>query len=178
MRLILIISFLLVGCGNQNDTSSPYNSYPAYSSPADSLINEYESLFKKNVDFPVYIENSQTGVTSSGFKILGLCVIESNGRKAVYINEPWWNSKEEADRRVLLYHELTHCVFNRGHDARKYANGMPYSIMSPVINPVLRFYKKYERYYLNEIISPETGNTPPPETSTFITTDESCLLKE
>lgn len=179
MRFILFSLFLiLMSCGNPNNGSSPYSSYPAYSSPADSLISEYESLFKTNVDFPVYIENTQTGDTTSGYKILGLCVIDSNGRKSVYINETWWNAKEESDRRVLLYHELTHCVFQRGHESRKFANGMPYSIMSPVINPVLRFYKKYERYYLNEIINPEGGNTSPSDTSTFITTEENCLLKE
>jgi hypothetical protein len=180
MKLI-ILSFLLisiVGCG-KSDTSAPsYQSYPAYQSPADSLIQEYESLFKVSVDFPVYIENEKTGVSSEGFKVLGLCVIESNGRKSVYINEAWWNSKKESDRRVLLYYELTHCVFIRGHDSRKYANGMPYSIMSPVINPVLRFYAKYERYYLNEILNPENPSLYPSETSIFITTEESCLLSE
>lgn len=180
MRFILF-SFLLFlfGCGKSDDYgSSPYSSYPAYSSPAENLISEYESLFKVSVDFPVYVNNEKTGSTPQGYKILGLCIIESNGQKSVYINKDWWDSKKEKDQRVLLYHELTHCVFNRGHDDRKYANGMPFSIMSSVINPVLRFYLKYERYYLNEIVNPEAGNLAPETTSTFITTEENCLLKE
>lgn len=130
LKFIYLFLILVMGCGKSDPSSPNYSSYPAYQSPAETLIQEYESLFKVSVDFPVYIESEKTGVTSGGFKVLGLCEIESTGRKAVYINETWWNSKTESEQKVLLYHELTHCVFIRGHDSRKYANGMPYSIMS------------------------------------------------
>lgn len=178
MRLFYLLIFIFfIGCG-ESPSGANYSSFPAFQSPAENLILEYESLFKTNVDFPVYVENEKTGLNSDGYKVLGLCIIQSNGERAVYINKTWWDSKTETDQRVLLYHELTHCVFNRGHDSRKYINGMPYSIMSPVINPVLRFYKKYERYYLNEIVNPENPELNPNNTSTFVTTEETCLLKE
>lgn len=177
LRFLILLILLLQGCSPSKEKNLT-SSYPAYESPAESLIQEYESIFKISVEYPVYVENSRTGIQPGGYKILGLCVIDGNGQKSVYLNETWWNDRSENDRRVLLYHELTHCSFYRGHDDRKYSSGMPYSIMSSVINPVLRYYAQYNRYYLNEVVNPDASHQVPSSTSTFITTEDNCLFKE
>ena len=36
-------------------------------------------------------------------------------RKEIRINQHWWATASECDRKVLINHELGHCALNRGH---------------------------------------------------------------
>ncbi len=58
--------------------------------------------------------------------VLGSCTM---GQKRVRINENLWSILSAAGREELVFHELGHCVLNRGHDNTEIA-GIPVSIMN------------------------------------------------
>jgi hypothetical protein len=49
--------------------------------------------------------------------------------------EPYQNATEW-QRRLVLFHEMGHCILKLGHDERIAANGMPNSIMYPIMTPI------------------------------------------
>lgn len=68
----------------------------------------------------------------------------------------------EVNRKILIYHELGHCSFNRNHDSTlgdgvNYPSNMPMSMMYPTINNIATYYNAgYDEYYEDELI----GNAP------------------
>ena len=71
------------------------------------------------------------------------------------------NLGDVLQRKILVFHELAHCSLNRDHDTRTYNDGMPYSIMYPVINQIIPFFQIYENYYLTELSNNSIGGNDP-----------------
>lgn len=50
--------------------------------------------------------------------------------RQVVISKEWWDKMPEADKEVLIFHELGHCVLDRGHTDSRLASGRPASVMN------------------------------------------------
>lgn len=79
--------------------------------------------------------------------VLGYC---DHRKRAIFINERSWKKLNRIEKKLLIYHELGHCVLDRRHDESIFINGEPKSIMHP--NGITwKQYRKSKRYYDREL---------------------------
>ena len=77
--------------------------------------------------------------------IIGACVTHNSGKKHIIIHKNAWILSNTAEKRLLIFHELSHCVFNSDHNNTK-LKGKEISIMSSVLINSNQ-YKQYYGYY-------------------------------
>jgi hypothetical protein len=85
---------------------------------------------------------------------------EPKYQRAIRIDREVWDQWESPEfREILIMHELSHCVLNRGHDSFFTKNGCARSIMNPNVGNVLPCYKKWRQYYIDELFgrSPDSN---------------------
>lgn len=46
---------------------------------------------------------------------IGLCYTYPYSKREVFIDEFYWNSATEKEKRQLVFHELTHCILDKDH---------------------------------------------------------------
>lgn len=111
----------------------------------------YSATFSYEIGFkPASYMSSGGGSTTT----VGVCEVYSDGSKKIHMNQDWWPTANVLSKKVLTFHELGHCYFQRAHDTRIYSGGRPYSMMNPILDPVIAYYQAYETYYLNELQNP------------------------
>lgn len=116
--LILSLSLMLTGCGifpqvenievgAKNPELTPY-------------FNEYRSTALAHGITAYQIDHISLGYdfNEDFFKdqpnVLGVC--HTNGQQSqVYLNPLYWNAYGEVDRKILFFHELSHCLIGRDH---------------------------------------------------------------
>lgn len=67
----------------------------------------------------------------------------------IKIKRNFWNKSDIPTRELLMFHELGHCILNRGHRTVK-GSTFPVSIMEPVIFSSFVYVKDYS-YYISEL---------------------------
>lgn len=82
----------------------------------------------------------------------GTCYSGFDGRH-IEINEQIWNDYDDTYRKLLIYHELGHCLLNRVHDQKLRENRYPESIMNPNIVSITEIWDTDSEYYLNELFT-------------------------
>ncbi len=135
----------------------PTNNFPSSASKEvqlEYLVNEFKSYYKiQNLtDITVIDFKPSTYMNSgSGGTVVGVCEVYSNNTKQIHINSDWWPTTTETPKRILMYHELGHCVFNRNHDSRTMSDGKPNSLMNPILDIVVPYFLNHRNYYLEEL---------------------------
>jgi hypothetical protein len=126
-RLFLLL-FVLFSCScNESkvpklkDRFTPH--YIGIDSRAKPIVYDYVKLaqshdIKLTKPVTVGFTNIKAG------QVIGVCY-RNWGRsiREIDLDTGWWNENSKASRKMLLFHELTHCLCNRPHD---YADGTPY----------------------------------------------------
>lgn len=56
---------------------------------------------------------------------IGLCIYKINGYQ-IYINKEFWDRSLDETKRLLMYHELSHCVLGQPHIDDPYNYMYPY----------------------------------------------------
>lgn len=178
---VLNCIFFVLGCKDLKEGEAPGSNIPTTpstpSTPTTDPIgtpttpqgelNALEASFKSDYagatwTFPVGFKPSSYMNGGSGGTVIGVCELYSDGSKKVWFNEDWWggSSSTTNSKKILYYHELGHCYFNRNHDSRTYPNGKPYSIMNPIIDPVLFYWNTgSSAYYISELGNSSLGGT-------------------
>lgn len=77
----------------------------------------------------------------------GLCYTKN---KRIYIDKRKWGMKNYVQKKVLIYHELGHCILNLEHNNMK-NNFCPESIMHPYCVSYSRCYEDKWDDYLEEL---------------------------
>lgn len=179
-QLILLMSLFSLGCSNplkdENPIPSPNPSVPTptieqISEELEVFVEEFENGYNLPVTYPVLFDDgAKTGGVNGQGTTIGLCETYSNGNRFVYINRAWFQNAQRTmvQKKILIFHELGHCSMSRNHDSRTYGNGMPYSIMYPVINAIVSNYVANENYYLTELGDSSIAGSDP---STYMTVD-------
>ena len=87
---------------------------------------------------------------------VGVCEIYEDGLKIIRIRRTYWDSKDEDTKESLILHEIGHCFLNRNSHVRDTTKkGDKKSLMhEEVVNG--QDYKKFQDYYLQELLLPET----------------------
>lgn len=104
--------------------------------------------------------------TKLPYTTLAVCVREPLKTPVVYINKIYWDDAtylKEIDKEEIVFHELGHCVLNRGHETEKT------SIMYPHHLGPTRYQINYSAY-INELFKEEVYSKPFDESSTFSST--------
>lgn len=113
---VIIAIFLVSSCATVN-IGKVAPEYDGIDKRVNYIVKEYEELAKiQGIRFynPVTI----------GFKkinrdnIVGVCTYGITFRE-IDIDEDYWQRASETSKFILLFHELTHCLCNRGHDFAK-----------------------------------------------------------
>lgn len=82
----------------------------------------------------------------------GRCDTDENGDPEVVVSESLWPELGDMARKVVVYHELGHCVLHRAHTESRDAVGLPVSLMYPSLVPPIVF-KHRQDAYLREMFS-------------------------
>ncbi len=166
---IYLISFVFLNsCGLKKDGSAPSMVISSPSiAPATppttqtkeeelaTLVVEFKTTYAANFIFvPDFKPASYMNSGGGGTTTVGVCEVYSDGSKQVHMNQDWWPTAAALAKKILVFHELGHCFFNRMHDSRMYSGGRPYSIMNPIIDPVVAFFNANVTYYTNELANP------------------------
>lgn len=93
---------------------------------------------------------------SSTTHAAGLCRKRFGHTPMIFIDTTSANWKaSDFSREQLIFHELCHCILNRGHNSDTLQNGNPASIMKPsgetIYGPVLNNFKR--EYYIDELFN-------------------------
>lgn len=126
---LFIISLLFVGC-----TQAEMPAKPKVSDSVEltRLTQEYVNLAAGR---NVYFTNNPFSI---GFKtidernVIGVCTWRAFSRN-VLIDPSFWADATETTRKILVFHELTHCLCNREHD---YGDSIPY--LDPQIEKIVK----------------------------------------
>ena len=182
MRLAkLLILTILVSCGQvPGDGGGTTTAQPPavfQNEMLMSFVEEFELRYNIEVGYTVRFDSDRvTGGSSTAGTTVGVCRIYSNpSYREILINKNWWDSASESSRKILIFHELGHCTFERDHDCQTVAqsgedvecatqntpgnftpasgSNRPLSMMYPTINPIVTWYNfGFDAYYEQELI--------------------------
>lgn len=110
---------------------------------------EYTKDFEKLCGIPVTGRKIQFS-DDLGSNYVGWCV-----QNNIFVDKEAWDRYDSDGRRIILYHELGHCVLNRRHDDRLVELSgipeVPKSLMNSFPLRVLLVYKMNKDYYHKEL---------------------------
>lgn len=117
-------------------------------------VARFEALYGDKVDnMSIMMDDLDNGA-------VGVCISYQPHYREIRVDRGWWarNASNDLALEELVFHELGHCVLNRGHvgDIRDTDEGIriPMSIMYPYVFGRMGFYSTYHDYYINELFHP------------------------
>jgi hypothetical protein len=151
MFKILLFIGLLTSCGKIYNTNKQVNIEEEFQPYIDSFVNLSVDLNK-----PIIIDNLivRYGNNPDNDKYLGVCITGLE-TPIIEINPNYWVNLNESEKEHVMFHELGHCVLNRGHDEGQLlledlGYYIPKSIMYPYIFSSNVYESNYD-YYVNEL---------------------------
>ena len=87
--------------------------------------------------------------------VIGQCSYNRFNPRLVTIDQSFWNRSSDLSREFVVFHELGHCVLNRGHLEDAFSNGACKSIMRSGTGRCFDAYNIRNRdYYVEELFEP------------------------
>lgn len=87
--------------------------------------------------------------------VAGTCTWHSHSPNEIVIDESFWNNASSLYREFVVFHELGHCVQDRGHREDQFTNGNCVSIMASGVGNCKTAYSTSTRdVYLDELFKP------------------------
>ena len=84
--------------------------------------------------------------------VAGTCSYGFRGPRDVTVDEPFWNRSNSFGREMIVFHELGHCVLERGHSEELTENGFCASIMRSGTGNCRTLYNSLNRdFYVDEL---------------------------
>ncbi len=144
--ILILLAVVLTGCGRGVETSTEYH--------VDSEFTEYSEAFEAasverglSYKADVSIEFGDVGLEYSA--VAG-CKRPLVGGRHIVVDRVLWDRLESAEREVIIFHELGHCILNRSHDDRK-DNGQIVSLMYFAPVGVAPMFQREGKKYLDEL---------------------------
>ena len=128
--IAFLFIFLLVTCKQTSEPADKPQVMPHPQELIDIAVSYKKLALEHHIKF--------TKVTKVGFsnieqgRVIGLCEYYEHERH-ILIDLRYWRKASEMTKKILMFHELTHCLCTRDHD---FENGQKY--MSPIVEDVLR----------------------------------------
>lgn len=163
MRLVslLVLLSLITSCGvakNQKHTQhlEGTKQYAVSASVFKSYITSFEEEAAKNLSEPGFkvgdIPINFGDTTKDEFD--GVCNTYSDGTKEILIKKSWWESTDNTQREIMIFHELGHCRLGRDHDEEILTSSSNKTYKASMMNPVIphsEIYKERRSAYLTEL---------------------------
>lgn len=159
--LILLTYCLTLSCTKENSfTPTPIEEEETeigYANVAEELWDYFaafeeeaaqrgESIDLRNLRLTAAIEELHPD------DVAGVCNYSSRNPNHIGIDESFWNAAPDRWREMVVFHELGHCVLNRGHREDSFQNGLCVSIMRSGTGNCRDAYRTTTRdYYLDEL---------------------------
>lgn len=152
---ILIILVLIASCGqppirpiNPTDPLAPIPTHfykVKYDKTFKKHVNDFEDDWGLNIiDLEIIFEEIEQNYDSLTV-ILGVCKRKSNTTPRISIDPTTWPNLNETRKKLLIYHEMGHCVLHRDH-----IEGTNTSIMNPMLISSTVF-EDNESFFINEL---------------------------
>lgn len=161
----LIPMLILTSCGDSNiapvDPYVPQDTYildidgfEDYVFDFEADAREYGNLDIEIVDLIIDFKDIEDQNTDKENKtiILGQCFIAPNQTPVIYIDNIHWASLNEISRKLLMHHELGHCILERSHE-----DDAPSIMSTQLLNSAA--YSRNKEYYLEELFDSSKFNT-------------------
>ncbi len=150
--------FLVMSCIACNETavssrdlSSSSYQFEGVSTYLESFDSYYFHYLGENLpisDMQVVMVDS-----FSVANVIGSC---NTGTKKISFLKSYWESANEAQKKLVVYHELAHCYLNRDHDSNT-LNGLALSIMYPSAISASSFLT-FESQYIEELFTGDSSD--------------------
>ena len=138
----LIMLLLITGCGKGLEDFIRINDNNVKKAKTNPIftpfIQSFEAEFNRKVKVPIVLKTIKEGYA-------GVCLVYSNGYREIRINKDSWDYYSYEQKEQLIYHELGHCVFNKGHDN---------TLKENCPNSIMRSYM-FNDYEINECYLPQ-----------------------
>jgi hypothetical protein len=126
-RIFILILTFLFSCSKSDEGKTIADDlFPYY----ENFIYEAEirkiKLLDEDLDILMYFADIPNNNT------LGQCRFTA-GSNLIEIDRFYWRSLDEVEKEFLIFHELGHCVLQRGHRDDTDANGNCRSLMHSVV---------------------------------------------
>lgn len=147
----LILVSTLIGCskGNQANISAGPSIPNIEPTPTPILfpriaISTLQSNYNNFVGYGLAITNTNMANTipmsfkSLGYTVaygghIGQCLISPDNSRAMFFDPLFWSGASDAQREMVVFHELAHCLENRVHIVTTNSKGNASSIMTPFL---------------------------------------------
>jgi hypothetical protein len=141
----------------QSDPRDIHGIDPAFA----PYVKQFEDILGRSIgDIPIQF-GPQNG------DVIGVCVVWNSAWREIKIDPNYWKdgAYDNDERMSLIFHELGHCVLNRGHLSSMWTytnNQGPWSVPVSFMNPYVFFsdyppYLDLKSYYINELFHPAPG---------------------
>jgi hypothetical protein len=170
LRLLFLVMVLVSSCGKGSNKPTNPDRPPLPIPPQDEhtldidgfeeYIFDFEDDAAKHgnvqltiTDLIIFfkdIENENIGTENEKI-ILGRCYVSPNRTPIVHIDPGHWSGLSDTSRKLLVYHELGHCILERKHE-----DDVP-SIMSAYLLNKFEYEEK-EEYFLEELFDSSKFN--------------------
>ncbi len=163
MKAYLLVSMLfLTACGQNMMAEKDPHPNPGTGPEFAVFVHQFEADYGISIgNFPIMF-GDQSG------NVIGVCQMWSDGYRQIQIDPGFWNNTNVSDarRKALIYHELGHCILNRGHDDAYIPSATYGSIPRSIMNSYLRYelaYPDLQPYYINELFHPGSTSVAVPD---------------
>jgi hypothetical protein len=150
-----------MGCAQQQDKSDPRDIHginPAFT----PYVQKFEAILGRSIgDIPIQF-------APQGGNTIGVCEVWNSQYREIKIDPDYWNASpsyggpvDDDEKLSLIFHELGHCVLNRGHLDTSFVDSNNYQVMNSWMNWYVFFndsYPESKSYYLNELFNPAPGS--------------------
>lgn len=140
MRFLVFFAFFLMSCGQDMaytdlflvESINNRGDLPIYiEEEFIPYVQEFEQLYgRKITNLPIVFGETQT---LDRPMVVGYCQV-GGVRDFVVIDEDTWLENDDTFRRILIWHELSHCILGRNHRDDVLDDGSPASITNSVIS--------------------------------------------
>lgn len=149
MKILIIVStLLLASCGQLDNIKDP-RPILTTNEAFKPYIKRFESFYGKSIgDIPVNFATLNND-------FVGACNVWGSGHKNIEVDFNHWNTLNESQKEILIFHELGHCVLELDH-VKSSNNECPKSIMRANLFNVWEIDSCYTfnyENYINELFS-------------------------
>ena len=129
--LLLFALLILLSCQRTQPTPEPAQ----YSVPAEvePYVQRFRDETHKRGLTPVTNNLIIVFTQTPGSDVCGQCLLETGKtpRVTLVADAYCWQKASDNERECLVFHELGHCLLQRGHRLTRFANGAYASLMNP-----------------------------------------------
>lgn len=159
---LVFIALLLSACAPaQQQNLNVESSFQPF---VDAFVkkSQQEGNPQSITNLAIQIDNTMAGPTTGSWT-LAVCYSGGGSQPTIKVNPYFWNNKGygNAEREELLFHEMGHCVLNRGHDSSMIRTVDGYSVDKTIMNPyhmgATRYGNSYN-YYMQELFGVPVTN--------------------